>query len=138
MLVIGWDRLMTSPPNYLDIPPTKVAVENDMDRHDERFWETRRKLRDYTDFLVAQEEAERVYFASKDESYYELMQLIDALELCITPDDSTEEEPKQLEFTWDMISFTRERIYIQLYFEEPWNISTNTAYDTLSVTFWGI
>ena len=37
-----------------------------------------------------------------------------------------------------MISFTRERIYIQLYFEEPWNISTNTVYDTLSVTFWGI
>ena len=55
MLVIGWDRTMTSPPNYVDIPPTKVAAEAEMDRHDERFWETRadRKLRDYTDFKVA-------------------------------------------------------------------------------------
>ena len=73
VLVIGWDRLMTSPPNYLDIPPAKVAVEEDMDRHDERFWETRRDLRDYSDFIVAQEEAERVYFATKNKSYYELM-----------------------------------------------------------------
>ena len=86
---------MTSPPNYVDIPPTKVAVETEMDRHDERFWETRaRKLRDYTDFIVAQDDAEQVYFASKDETYYELMQLIDALELCITPDDSVEEQKK--------------------------------------------
>ena len=37
-----------------------------------------------------------------------------------------------------MIRFTEERIYIQLEFVEPWNISTNMAYDTLSVTFWGI
>ena len=67
VLVIGWDRLMSPPPNYVEIPPTKVAVEVEMDRHDERFWETRRrKLRDYTDFIVAQEEAEQVYFASRD------------------------------------------------------------------------
>ena len=54
VLVIGWDRTMTSPPNYVDIPPTKVAAEVEMDRHEERFWETRRrKLKDYTDFIVA-------------------------------------------------------------------------------------
>lgn len=91
VLVIGWDRTMTSPPNYVDIPPTKVAAEADMDRHEESFWETRRrKLKDYSDFIVAREEAERVYFASKDKSYYELMQLIDALELVITPADDSE------------------------------------------------
>ena len=62
-----------------------------MDRNEELFWETRRrKLRDYSDFIVDHDEAERVYFASKDKSYYELMQLIDALELVITPADDSE------------------------------------------------
>ena len=137
ILKIGWDRKMTSPPNWVDITPTKVAVEDDMDRHDERFWETRRrKLEDYHDFIVAQEEAERVYFASKDKSYYELMQLIDALELVITPDEL--EEEKRLEYTWEMVDFNRDWIDIQLIFKEPWNIDTNTEYDTLSVTFWGV
>ena len=44
----------------------------------------------------------------------------------------------KLKFNWDMTRFTEDNIYIQLEFEEPWNISTNTAYDTLSVTFWGV
>ena len=66
---------MTAPPNFIEIPPSKVAVETDMERHEERFWENRRdrKLRDYDDFLVDQEDAEMVYFASIDRSYYELM-----------------------------------------------------------------
>ena len=64
------------------------------------------------------------------------MQLIDALELVITPADDSEQ--KKLEFTWEMINFTRDWIYIQLVFKDPWNISMNTAYDTLSVTFWGV
>lgn len=56
ILVIGWDRKMTSPPDFIEIPPAKVAVEEDMERHEERFWENRRdrKLRDYDDFIVDQ------------------------------------------------------------------------------------
>lgn len=78
-----------------------------------------------------------VYFASVDKKYYELMQLIEALELVITADD-IEESEKKLEFTWDMEEYSTDYIYIQLTFEEPWNVSTNMAYDTLSVTFWGV
>lgn len=45
--MIGWDRKMAPPSNYSAIEPTKVAVEENMERKDIRFWETRRKLQDY-------------------------------------------------------------------------------------------
>ena len=38
------------------------------------------------------------------------MQLIDALELVITPADDSDQ--KKLEFTWEMIDYTQDWIYI--------------------------
>ena len=52
------------------------------------------------------------------------MQLIDALELLITPEDS--ENAKKVEFTWDMIGYNQDYIWLQLTFLTPWDISDDT------------
>ena len=52
-----------------------------------------------------------VYFADQDESYYAKMKLIDALELMITPDDP-HESVKNIEFTWDITSYSKEYIWM--------------------------
>ena len=64
------------------------------------------------------------------------MQLLDVMELNITPDDP--ESDQNLSFTWEMLDYSDDKIEVQLYFENPWDISENTAFDTLSVTFWGV
>lgn len=43
-LIIGWDREMNPPENITEIPPTKIAVEVDIDIESLRFWENRRWL----------------------------------------------------------------------------------------------
>ena len=65
-----------------------------------------------------------VYFANETSRYYERMQLIDALELLITPEDS--ENAKKVEFTWDMIGYNQDYIWLQLTFLNPWDISDDT------------
>ena len=80
-----------------------------------------------------------VYFAKDDKSYYEKMQLINALELLITPDDIyNSEDVKKIKFTWDITAYSKNYIWMQLYFENPWDISNDSQFDTLSVTFWGV
>ena len=137
LLVIGWDRKMSPPSNYSAIEPTKVAVEEEMERKDIRFWETRRKLQDYdyTYYEVLENPSKFSYFANNDTREYEMMQLIDALELIITPDDI--DEGIQVNFTWDMVGFSGDWIFIQLDFENFLEVSGDIQYDTLSVTFWG-
>ena len=78
-----------------------------------------------------------VYFADEDESYYEKMKLIDALELMITPDDP-DEDVKKINFTWDITAYSKEHIWLQLTFQNPWDISNDSQFDTLSITFWGV
>ena len=78
-----------------------------------------------------------VYFANSEESLYEKMKLIDALELLITPEDK-EEKTKKIEFTWDITAYTKDYIWIQLEFINPRDISNDSQYDTLSLTFWGV
>ena len=65
------------------------------------------------------------------------MQLIDALELQILPDDPDNTIYK-IEFTWDLMAYNEDIMVIQLNFINPWAISDDTAYDKLSVTFWGV
>lgn len=43
-LIIGWDREMNPPGNITEIPPTKIAVEANIDVESLRFWENRRWL----------------------------------------------------------------------------------------------
>ena len=46
-----------------------------------------------------------VYFSDTDESFYEKMKLINALEILITPDDK-DANAKKLEFTWDITAYS--------------------------------
>lgn len=48
------------------------------------------------------------------------MQLIDALELKITPES---ENAKQVEFTWDLLAYNQDYIWLKLVFENPEDIS---------------
>ena len=41
VLIVGWDRLMKPPANFTEIPPTKLAVEEDFNVEQHRFYETR-------------------------------------------------------------------------------------------------
>ena len=58
-----------------------------------------------------------VYFANETSRYYERMQLIEALELLISPIDS--EYAKKVDFTWDMIGYNKDYIWLQLSFLNP-------------------
>ena len=53
--------------------------------------------------MVGPVDSELVYFANATERFYERMQLIDALELRITPQG---EEATPVEFTWDMLAYS--------------------------------
>ena len=57
------------------------------------------------------------------------------LDLQILASDGS--EPKKLNFTWDLMSYTSRYVDIQLYFEIPPYVSSNIEYDELYVTFWG-
>ena len=137
MLEIGWDRSMLVP-NYTLIEPSKVAVDKDFNQSEVRFWEQRRVrgLREYDDFVILEAEPDIHYFADNQTRFYEQMKLLDALELLITPDDL--EAGIKLNFTWHMVRFTPNSIFIQLTFENYWQIAGDSALDTLSVTFWGV
>ena len=78
-----------------------------------------------------------VYFANETSRFYERMQLIDALELQILPDDP-ENIIYKIEFTWDLLAYNEDIMVIQLYFVNPWAVSDDTINDKLSVTFWGV
>ena len=65
------------------------------------------------------------------------MKLINALEILITPNDK-EESNEKIDFTWDITAYSRDYIWIQLDFINPWDISNDNQYDTLSLTFWGV
>ena len=62
-----------------------------------------------------------VYFANETSRYYERMQLIEALELLISPQDS--ENAKRVEFTWNMTGYNQDYIWLQLTFINLWDIS---------------
>lgn len=90
ILTIGWDRKMLRPDNITKIEPARVAVEENYEHEDERFWQDRRwlrSLRTYYDFEPRVGEHEVVYFADNTTRTYERMKLIEALELRITPDN---------------------------------------------------
>ena len=65
------------------------------------------------------------------------MALIDALEIRITREDP-EANVEQIEFTWDILSYSQRYIQIQLDIENAERIAEDFGEpDNLSVTFWG-
>ena len=76
-----------------------------------------------------------VWFADKGDLYAERRKLIDALEVRITPENP--EQGRKIEFTWDILGYSEEFIWLQLVIRNPWDITEETQKDMLSVTFWG-
>ena len=64
------------------------------------------------------------------------MLIVEALELRMNPGDYSDDN--LLNLTWQMISFDKEIIKIQLYFDYPERVSEYIEFDTLEVYFWGI
>lgn len=151
VLTIGWDREMVRPANISVIPPAKVAIKDWANLDDyRRLRPPRRMLQDQTYMLPPEleklpngtfaytqvDDPSLVWFANRGDRYAERRKLIDALELRITPEDS--EIGIKVNFTWDILGYSEEFIWLQLYILNPWEISqTEQQLDTLSVTFWG-
>ena len=126
------------PPEVIEtIPPTKIAVESHIDLEEIRFQQRSQSLKSLGDVVRLPKDPELVYFANETSRFYERMQLIDALELQILPNDP-ENTIHKLEFTWDLIAYDEDNIQIQLHFINPYAISDDSALDKLSVTFWGV
>lgn len=47
-------------------------------------------------------------------------------------------DENQLNLTWQMVSFDKESIKLQLYFEYPDMVSEYIEYDNLDIFFWGV
>jgi len=43
-----------------------------------------------------------------------------------------------VQFTWDVVGFNTDFLVLRLQFLNPWDISDNTQFDVLTVTFWGV
>ena len=76
-----------------------------------------------------------MWFADSEKQHYEKMKLLDALEITISPDDL--ESGRAIDFDWDILGFDENRIWLQLYIENPWDVAADGEYDTIYVTFWG-
>lgn len=62
--------------------------------------------------------------------------IVEALELKVRPGDP-DTEMKNLNFTWQLVSYDERQIYIQIDFEYPQKLSDRYIYDTLEIYFWG-
>ena len=134
---------MITPMNYSAIPPTRVAVQPDFDVNSLRFWQRRnqynkrgRELRSYEDFKPLFNDQNMVYLVEQETKSLQRMQLLEALELIITPED--EERAVQLDFTWVVIDYNEDTVKLRLEFKNPAEVSQDMTFDTLSVTFWGV
>ena len=143
VLTIGWNYKMITPMNYSAIPPTRVAVQPDIDVNSLRFWQRRnqynkrgRELRSYEDFELLFTEQNMVYLVEEEAKKLQRMQLLEALELIITPED--EERAVRLDFTWVVIDYNEDTVKLRLEFKNPAEVSQDMTFDTLSVTFWGV
>ena len=82
------------------IPPTKIAVEEQINIEQLRHRSGKRNLQNSNI-----DELKLVYFANETNRFYERMQLIDALELKITPPEYSESSTK-VDFTWDVAGYS--------------------------------
>ena len=70
-----------------------------------------------------------------DEGYADF-QIRNAIEVNMAPSDATE-DPIEVDFSWEIISFTEYSAEIQLYFDFPESVSSSSSDpDNVVVTFW--
>ena len=66
------------------------------------------------------------------------MQIVNALEIQIASADSDEEETNDIEYTYDLVSYSTDALMLQFNFANPAEVSsTLTDPKEISVTFWG-
>ena len=53
-------------------------------------------------------------------------------------EEDTDEESDYEQFTWSLVDFNRDFIFLQVEFEEPEKLSQFYSEDNISVTFWGV
>ena len=144
---------MAPPSNYTVIPTAQVAV---------RTWDQvledlagRRILQQVDDSVDSQTEISEfvsevdddgpkytkrpsgqvVWFADMEERYFERLKLLEALEIQIRPDD--EDFGVFVQFEWDILGYDDNFIWLQLLFQNPWEVAADGQFDTIFVTFWG-
>ena len=139
VMTIGWDRLMTPYEKPQEIPPQKIAVELSLLENLSEF-EGKRKLA--TVDASRMEIREEVWFKEQMEEEYRRMLLLDSLQVQVESDTDFEELAEMSEsgtnFTWDVIDFNKDFIWLQINFENPENLNTFTSKDFITVTFWGV
>lgn len=73
---------------------------------------------------------------------YRRMLLLDAIQVQVKSDLDLEERSEMSDsgtnFTWDVINFNRDFIWLQIDFENPENLDDFSSKDFLTITFWGV
>jgi len=72
------------------------------------------------------------------ETGYDTFEIRDAIEVKMLPSDSVEdEEAINIDFSWEIISFTEYEAKIQLRFDVPESVSASSSDpDNVQITFW--
>ena len=122
---------MKKPGNLAELPTSYVVVTSEAEAD---------MVEDTGKFKIDKEERGRRLKKTRDwfeteKEYLEYLLVMDALDIELFPGD--EETPKSIEFNWDLISYDKQDIRIQLHFDEPDQISDSATEDLISVTFWG-
>ena len=122
---------MKKPDNLAELPTSYVVVTSEAEAD---------MVEDTGKFKIDKEERGRRLKKTRDwfeteKEYLEYLLVMDALDIELFPGD--EETPKSIEFNWDLISYDKQDIKIQLHFDEPDQISDSATEDLISVTFWG-
>ena len=111
---------MAPPDDIQSIPNAKVAVQVDQNTG-------LRQLR-----------REEAILTDKVGSFEWKMQIVNALEIQIASADSDEEETNDIEYTYDLVSYSTDALMLQFNFANPAEVSsTLTDPKEISVTFWG-
>ena len=111
ILQIGWDRPMQIPVNYTEIQDTRVAL----------------RIPDYKETIYnhywRRELWRRWEWVANERTYPEYLLTSEALELKIKPGDGT--DVQKLNFTWELLNYTENYIWIQLEWEQPKRVYEN-------------
>lgn len=108
LLVIGWNKEMSIADDYRFIDDDFVAQR--ILREKELFW-------------------------IPPEGYQE-MYVLPALHIEVEPSELSHRENLTIS-SWEVIEYSKDFIWIQIYFDKPLLISQHRLFDTLKVTFWG-
>ena len=130
-LTIAWDRKMQKPKNLEELPDSKVVVtdQSEADRIEESGRFKVKRGNRYRNL-----DKTREWFKTEKE-YLEYLLVMDALDIELLSD--SDEQTQTARFTWDLITYEKDYMDIQLHFDFSDAISVEGITGEISVTFWG-